>query len=217
MINITPTRFKISPFFLIDSFIVTVENSIGNEDRYYRDLTSPALLPQLDLSTYPRNHPIYQVNKDVPNFVKMIQANKQKLGCYKDETPLSSLQNLICLRPKLYCFKSIAIDSWNDDQTFNPKKEEVKTTIACKGVDKNTQKTKLSFDLYQSVFDSELPLRHDNISIRSYDHQLYIVKTNKTSLSLYEDKRWWKDKYTSYPFSHPACDVNSIEHDHCYC
>ena len=132
-----------------------------------------------------------------------IQFNSIQFNSIQVHSFIGFLRNIICLRPKLYALQTIP-NFW-DDSGQNNSTNQTKDTIACKGVDKNAQKRSLSFQLYMDVLNSTQPQRHDNITIRSINHQLFILKTNKTSLSLYEDKRWWLNKYTSYPFSHPEC------------
>ena len=78
--------------------------------------------------------------------------------------------------------------------------EEVKKA---KGIGRSVTKNEITFKDYQRVLETTLPQRHAMTTIRSKDHNLYIQKLEKTSLSLFEDKRYWLDHYVSVPYGHP--------------
>ena len=52
------------------------------------------------------------------------------------------------------------------------------------------------------VLESGKKLIRDVTSIRSLDHQLYTVKTNKTALTAYYDKMYMSDRNTCSPFGY---------------
>ena len=78
--------------------------------------------------------------------------------------------------------------------------EEVKKA---KGIGRAVTKNEITFEDYQRVLETTLPQRHAMNTIRSKDHNLYIQKLEKTSLSLFEDKRYWLSHYVSVPYGHP--------------
>ena len=78
--------------------------------------------------------------------------------------------------------------------------EEVKKA---KGISRSVTKNEITFEDYQRVLETKLPQRHAMTTIRSKGHNLYIQKLEKTSLSLFEDKRYWLDHYVSVPYGHP--------------
>ena len=78
--------------------------------------------------------------------------------------------------------------------------EEVKKA---KGIGRAVTKNEISFADYQRVLETKLPQRHAMTTIRSKEHNLYIQKIEKTSLSLFDDKRYWLTHFDSVPYGHP--------------
>ena len=64
-------------------------------------------------------------------------------------------------------------------------------------------KNEITFDDYQQTLETGLPQRHVMNVIRSVDHRVQIQNVEKTSLSLWDDKRYWVDHYRSVPYGHP--------------
>ena len=74
-----------------------------------------------------------------------------------------------------------------------------------KGIGRAVTKNKISFKDYEKTLRTHLPQRHQMTCIRSINHQLQMLNVEKTSLSLFDDKRYWKNHYDSVPYGHPIC------------
>ena len=199
---------------------------------YLRDVVK--ILPEMDFSAYPKDHPLFSTNTHITNLKELVMKNKAVLGLFKDELGGEAfMKRVIALRPKMYTFQSM---NWKQKSTslvpllpdaLVPLLPDV---MLCKGLDSRIKNAELSYNLYAQVLRTALPLRHSSNTIRSYNHQLYILHQSKTSLSLYDNKRFWINAYDSVPFSAHAClqveedthdkdtagIVSVILSDHCY-
>ena len=188
-----------------DSFAFTVTYPISSTRNFWTDIM--AVVPCLDISTVNETHPLITNNPDKKQYLlDHIKNSKGVLGLLKNEidpqlgnqSDPTRISEIICLRPKLYSYK------------LSHTGEEAKK---CKGISRYVTKNHISFENYREVLTTTHPLRHSMRVIRSEDHQLYINSVNKCSLSLFCNKRYWINKYSSLPFGHPAC--SSLE-DHDY-
>ena len=114
-----------------------------------------------DTSDYRKDHPLYNT------------VNKKVLGKMKDECAGVPPSEFIGLRSKMY---SLLYDG-----------KEKKTA---KGVKKSVVKNDITHQDYKSTLFGKTMQNHTMMQIRSFNHQLYTVKLNKTSLSPYDDKRY---------------------------
>ena len=64
-----------------DSYVYSVLYHQSSTSTYLEDLTS--IIDCLDLSAYPESHPIYDLNKDDPNFRHKMTKNRGVLGMFK--------------------------------------------------------------------------------------------------------------------------------------
>ena len=144
----------------------------------------------MDLSSYSETSPFFMANLDRKEVLLAHQkANKGVVGLMKNELSGDrEMQHCIALRPKLYAFS-----------IYSTSKEH----LTCKGISRYVIQDQLNLKLYKSVLETHLPTRHSMNLIRSKKHQLYIERITKTSLSLFDDKRYWVTKYFSLPHGHP--------------
>ena len=117
-----------------------------------------------DTSDYPIEHPLYNT------------TNKKVLGKMKDECCGVPPTEFIGLRSKMY---SLMYDG-----------KEKKTA---KGVKKSVVQNVITHEDYKSTLFEKTSQTHSMTQIRSYGHELYTVRLNKTSLSSYDDKRYILD------------------------
>ena len=192
-----------------DSFLFSVKYEKGSQRSFYRDLGS--IIDHLDLSAYPRDHPLYQLNGHIPDFWEKCQEKKGKLGLFKDEVNGNRyLRKLVALKPKVYCY---SLDNDPDDATHK----------ICKGLVKSTKQSFLTFEMYRTVLENSVPIRCPTKQIRSRLHHLYIEQQNRQALSLHDDKRWWVSRYHSYALGSPRTmnhdqsrQYSSLYNDHVY-
>lgn len=160
-------------FFFSDSLIYNVTT-----DDFYRDLAeSSDLLGRMDTANLPRDHPCY------------VAERKKIPGFFSDETDGRTMFEFVALRAKSYAYIV-----------------EGSETIKAKGIRWHVVKNHMTFDDHKqclladmynetdSVHDessaSEItsPYR-ENVSIRSFKHQLMTIKTIKLALNSFDDKR----------------------------
>ena len=157
-----------------DSFVIHVRT-----DDIYEDLKQ--LNEYMDFSDYPKDHS----NHDV--------TNKKVLGKFKDELNGQIITEFIGLKPKMYSFK---IDKKHLDS--KTKLEHKKA----KGVPKKTLKRALDFENYRKTLEENENKKIKFNSIRSYNHQLFSIESNKQGLSNYDNKRYYLSNDESYPHGH---------------
>ena len=175
-----------------DSFIFSVEYPVGSNRNFFRELFD--ISDSLDLSTYDAQSPLVLANEDRKELVlRRIKESKGRVGLMKNElSGHLDMLHIIALRPKLYAF-----------QVSNSTEK-----LVCKGIQRYVVKDHMSFDSYKQVLINELPTRHSMNQIRSTHHTLYIQRITKTSLSLFDDKRYWLNKKISVPHGHPLAVVD---------
>ena len=148
-----------------------------------------------DSFVYNIEHPdIYKWVSDNGNFFDLSDSlnteikddtNKKVLGMFKDELCSLPMKEFIALNPKVYSFESVH---------ENCKK--------LKGVSKVVVKKEITHGDYNKVLETGESIKRDIVGIRSFEHQLYTVKTNKTALTAYYDKFYMTDKDTCSPYGY---------------
>ncbi|XP_050520526.1 uncharacterized protein LOC126893976, partial [Daktulosphaira vitifoliae] len=149
---------------------------IVGDDFYAVAKENPDLLARLDTSGLPSSHPCYS------------NANKKVPGLWSDEAPGKSILEFISLRPKCYGFDL-----------------EGKEKIKAKGIRGHVVKNHLTVEDLKRCLYAEAtytPYR-ENVSIRSFQHQIYTIKTMKMTLNRLDDKRFIsEDRITTYAHGH---------------
>ena len=127
-----------------------------------------------DLSNYEKDHAIFD------------DTNKKVLGKMKDECGGAVIEEFVGLRPKMYSLKYDGAEK-----------------KAAKGVKKCVMEKQLKHEAYLSCLKDRTEMRHEMNMIRSYSHKVFSVTVNKTSLSPYDDKRYFlKDGINSLAYGH---------------
>ena len=104
------------------------------------------------------------------------EKNKKVLGKFKDECGGVPIKEYVGLRPKMYSVIT---------QT-----EEIRKA---KGVKKNVVKNQITHQNYLDCLFNCKTFKHSMDMLRSYNHQIYGIKVNKSSLSPLDTKRWIAD------------------------
>ena len=151
-----------------DSFLLEIKTETLEQDmrEQFSDI--------MDFGDLPPDHPLYS------------PINKKKIGCLKDEMAGEVIDEVIAIKPKLYCIKS---------RTAEKKR--------AKGVQKSVVESELNFDkykesLYQEVIDMQTMRR-----LGSQAHEISMFVNKKISISPFEDKRYLlNDKISSYAYGH---------------
>ena len=117
-----------------------------------------------DTSNYKKDHFLFN------------KKNKKVLGKFKDECGGVPIKEYAGLRPKMYSVIT---------QTEKIRK--------AKGVKKNVVKNQITHQNYLDCLFNCKTFKHSMDMLRSYNHQIYGIKVNKSSLSPLDTKRWIAD------------------------
>ena len=112
---------------------------------------------------------------------------------FKDELKSLPMKEFTALNPKVYSFTNVSHKDCEEGQD-NFKK--------LKGISKVVVKKEITHDDYNKVLESGESIKRDVIGFRSFEHQIYTVKTNKTALTAYYDKFYMTDNNTCIPFGY---------------
>ena len=112
---------------------------------------------------------------------------------FKDELQSLPMKEFTALNPKVYSFKNVS------HPDFEKGKDNFKKL---KGISKVVVKKEITHNDYNSVLNSGESIKRNVIGFRSFNHQVYTVKTNKTALTAYYDKMYMPDNNTRLPFGY---------------
>jgi len=140
-------------------------------DDFYDDLVkNNHMLDRMDTANLPRDHPCY------------IAERKKVPGLFSDETDGRIMTEFCALRAKSYAYKILGVDGIN-----------VKENIRAKGIRSHVVKNHMTFEGHRRcLFEGSGPYhenKHPNMCIRSFNHRLTTVKSNKITYNNYDDKR----------------------------
>ena len=128
-----------------------------------------------DFSNLDENHELFS-NK-----------NKKVFGKFKIETPKNIfIDEFVCLRLKAYSFKCK-----NNDENKNK----------IKGISKSQSKHIKFEEYYNCLFGGKCQKERDNCIIRSLSHEMVLQKVRKSTLSLFDDKRCYRNETESIPWN----------------
>ncbi|VVC31171.1 Hypothetical protein CINCED_3A015715 [Cinara cedri] len=136
-------------------------------DDFYNDLEKNSnLLERMDTANLPQDHPCYT-------------ADRKKIpGLFSDETDGLIITEFCALRAKAYAYN-----------IYGGKKE--KEIIKAKGIRSHVVKNHMTLEDHKKCLfgDLELEKKKENVSIRSFKHDLKTVKTMKLTYNSFDDKR----------------------------
>ncbi|XP_022168643.1 uncharacterized protein LOC111032574 [Myzus persicae] len=158
-------------------------------DNFYEDLkNNNNLLERMDTSNLPEDHPCYN-------------AERHKIpGLFSDETDGLIMTEFCALRAKSYSY------------ILNGEEK-----IKAKGIRKHVVKNHMTFDNHKKcLFDEEEEGKNkrENVSIRSFKHQLMTIKSNKLTFNNFDDKRVvLQDKVHTLAHGHYSLKEDEPEDD----
>ena len=121
-------------------------------------------------------------------------TNKKVIGKMKDEANGHIITEFTALNPKVYSFKHQTYD-----QSMNIKIKNKKT---CKGVSKVVVKNEINHDDYVSVLTTGETINRTVTGFRSYNHEIFTVRTSKSALTAFYDKQVMVDELHCLPFGY---------------
>ena len=128
-----------------------------------------------DFSNLDKNHELYS------------EKNKKVLGKFKIETPKNIfIDEIVCLRSKAYSFKC---------KDNNEDKNEIE------GISKSQSKHIKFEEFYNCLFGKDYQKECNNFIIRSINHEMVLQEVKKSTLSIFDDKRCYKNETESIPWN----------------
>ena len=128
-----------------------------------------------DFSNIDENHELFS-NK-----------NKKVIGKFKIETPKNVfIDQFVGLRSKAYSFKC---------------KDNIESKNKIKGISKSQSKHIKFEEYYNCLFGGEYQKECDIYIIPSLNHEMYLQKVKKSTLSLFDDKRCYINETESIPWN----------------
>ena len=134
------------------------------------------LLDQMDTANLSSNHPCYVADR------------KKSPGFFSDEVDGNVITEFCALRAKSYAYNIYAGEE-------NNKKDKVDRVggekIKAKGIQSRVVKDHMTLEDHRKNLFSEdgVEAFRENVSIRSFNHQLITVNTKKLTYNSYDDKR----------------------------
>ncbi len=127
------------------------------------------LLDRMDTANLPNDHPCY------------VAERKKSPGYFSDEVDGNVITEFCALRAKSYAFNVYA---GAEDRVGGEK-------IKAKGIRAHVVKNHMTMEDHRKCLFGEAGVEayRENVSIRSFNHQLVTIKTRKLTYNNYDDKR----------------------------
>lgn len=179
------TMFSYWYKYFLPKYGKNVQMVYTDTDSFLLELTTPDAYADIrndpdtfDTSDYPENN-IYGIKR----------LNKKVIGLLKDEMASTIITEVVALRSKLYAVRTLG------------KIDKIKKA---KGVKKNVLKNTITFDDYYNCIKNKCVEVRRQYTIRSKNHNVYTISTNKVSLSPTDDKRYFiePEKINSLAWGH---------------
>ena len=111
--------------------------------------------------------------------------NEKVIGKFKIETPKNIwIDEFVCLRSKMYAFKC------GDDSKSK-----------LKGISKSYSKNIKFEEYYNCLFGGEYKQECDNYILRSVNHDMYLQRVKKSTLSIFDHKRFYINNIEREPWN----------------
>ncbi|XP_060881904.1 uncharacterized protein LOC132953535 [Metopolophium dirhodum] len=166
---------------------------------FYADLAANhSLLDRMDTANLPHDHPCY------------IADRKKEPGVFSDEVDGNIITEFCALRAKSYAFN---IYAGPEDEEKDEEDRVGGEKIKAKGVKRHVVKNHMTLEDHKKCLFGEegLELYKENISIRSFNHQLMTIKTKKLTYNSYDDKRVvLEDKVNTLAHGHYSIEEDDI-------
>jgi len=135
-----------------------------------------------------KNKTYFDLSESVQPHLKD-NANKKVLGKFKDEMNSVPICEFLALNPKVYTINYCVDNKMKNKKTL-------------KGVSKVVVKNEISYNDYKNVLDTNEQVKRYVTSIRSFKHQLFTFRQEKTALTSYYDKMYMSDGLNCVPFGY---------------
>ncbi|XP_029342040.1 uncharacterized protein LOC115033511 [Acyrthosiphon pisum] len=146
----------------------------------------------MDTANLPSDHPCY------------VATRKKEPGLFSDEVDANIITEFCALRAKSYAFN---VYTGPEDRVGGGAK------IKAKGIRSHVVKNHMTLEDHRKCLFGEegVELYRDNVSIRSFNHQLVTLKTKKLTYNSYDDKRVvLEDKINTLAHGHYSIEEDDI-------
>ena len=141
----------------------------------YEDFANRELAPYFDMSNFDRTDPLYSGERE------------KQLGCLSSEVGGKMIEEIIALAPKSYSLKI---------------KDERDSMVGTKGICR-AERNKLRHNDFKEIYLNDKTHTFDQYSILNHRGKMSTVKyTNRSGLTLYDDKRYWVGKNKSHGYGY---------------
>ncbi|KAL4090139.1 hypothetical protein QTP88_025038 [Uroleucon formosanum] len=159
---------------------------------FYADLSANSnLLDRMDTANMPSDHPCY------------VATRKKEPGLFSDEVDANIITEFCALRAKSYAFNVYT----GANNVGGGEK------IKAKGIRAHVVKNHMTLEDHRKCLFGEdgVELYKENVSIRSFNHQLMTIKTKKLTYNSYDDKRMvLEDKINTLAHGHYSIEEDDI-------
>ena len=182
---------KLSKLHMYETYYDTLQPYFGQENLQLHYIDTDGMILSMKTENIMKDLRNFEVIFDFSNLHEnhelFSERNRKVIGKFKFETPKNIwIYEFVCLRSKAYSFKWKNID-------------ENKNKI--KGISKSQSKHIKFEEYYNCLFGGEYQKECDNYITRSHNHEMYLQKVRKSTLSIFDDKRCYKNETESTPWN----------------
>jgi hypothetical protein len=141
---------------------------------------------RFDTSSYPPQHFLYD------------PENAKVAGKFKDETHGQPIVEYVGLKPKMYAYRTMLTHAalrapLASPGDMTPSQMQTVVTKRAKGVPRAALRSTVSLEDYGAVLQGAGRVNVRAHSIRSWQHTLHTIRTDKVALSAFDSKRYVVD------------------------
>ena len=182
---------ELSKLHMYETYYDTLQPYFGRENLQLHYIDTDGLILSMktkDIIKDSKNlEDIFDFSNLDENHELISNKNKKVIGKFKIETTKNVFINeFVCLRSKAYSCKC---------------KDNIENKNKIKGISK-CQSRHIKFEeYYNCLFGGENQKECDSYIIRSLNHEMYLQKVRKSTLSLFDDKRCYLNETESIPWN----------------
>ena len=182
---------ELSKLHMYETYYDTIQPYFGQENLQLRYIDTDGMILSMktkDIIKHLKNlEDIFDFSNLDENHELFSNKNKKVTGKFKIETPKNVfIDEFVSLRSKAYSFKC---------------KDNIESKNKIKDISKSESKHIKFEEYYNCLFGGEYQKECDNYIIRSLNHEMYLQKVKKSTLSLFDDKRSYIKEIESIPWN----------------
>ena len=182
---------ELSNLHMYETYYYTLQPCFGQENLQLHYIDTDAMILSMKTGNIIKDLKNLENKFDFTNLDEnhelFSEKNKKGVSKFKNECPRTIwLDEFACLRSKAYSFKC---------------KDNIESKNNIKAISKSQSKNIKFEDYYNWLFGGEYQKECDNYIIRSLNHEMYLQKVRKSTLSLFDDKRCYINETESIPWN----------------